>query len=111
MKITNELLRQLYNHFNDYVFGGELPGNIEIYVYSSKINKGFIECYPDDYGLPICCIRISDKYNKNYLQLCETVLHEMVHYYQYIKMLPVEHNKTFNKMAKVIKKELGINIK
>lgn len=110
MKLTKELLYKTYNHFNDYIFGGELPADITIKPYSSKINCGFFEGYYTDEGEKEYLIKISNRYNKTYGEFCETMVHEMIHVFQFMKDIDVDHGKTFKAMAKTIKKEIGLNI-
>ena len=109
MKLSEDLLYKTYSYFNSLVFGNELP-YVNIKVYSSKVNQGYFEGYPDDKGNPVLNIKISNRYNKTYNDFCETLLHEMVHCFQYIKHMDVDHGKVFNKIAKIIKKEIGLNI-
>lgn len=109
MKISKELLEKTYIHFNEYIFGGELP-TVVLKTYSSKVNCGFINCETDEYGNPDILIRISTRQNKTYQDFCETLLHEMVHAFQFIKRIPVDHDKAFAKMAKEIKRNTGLNI-
>jgi hypothetical protein len=111
MRLTQELLEKTFNHFNDLIFANEIKPRPTIKVYSSKVNAGYFIGEPDEDNNPTMVIKISDRYNKTYEQFCETMLHEMVHCFQYIKHMPVDHDKAFNLMAKVIKKELGIDIR
>lgn len=123
MKLSAELLEKTYIHFNDLIFEGELTawnmrgttnmfGGLKVTVkpYSSKVNCGFINCEYDDHGNPDILIRISTRHNKTYQDFCETLVHEMVHAFQFIKRLPVDHGNAFNKFARIIKKNTGLNI-
>ena len=110
MKIKQELLEKTFDHFNDLIFGGEIMPRPEMKVYSSKVNAGYFIGEPDDDGNPTMVIKVSKHYNKTYQDFCETLVHEMVHCFQYIKQMPVDHGKGFKLMAKVIAKETGLNI-
>lgn len=111
MRLTKELLTNTYNHFNDYIFGGELPDDTEIRAYSSKINCGFFEGSYNDDGEKEYLIKISDRYNKTYGEFCETMVHEMIHVFQFLRDIPVDHGKTFKAMARTIKREIGLDIR
>ncbi len=109
MRITNELMRETFAHFNKVVFGNEIPMP-KFKLYNSKVNCGFFEGCNGEDNKPEMLIKISKYYNKNYQQFCETMLHEMVHCFQFINRVPVDHGKSFSMMARVIKKEMGIDI-
>jgi SprT-like family len=110
MKLNAELLEKTFDHLNDLVFGNEIKPRPEIKIYGSKVNQGFFDGSTDDNGNPEMIIRISRYYNKDYNTFCSTLLHEMVHCYQFVKRIPVDHDKSFILMAKAIKKTIGIDI-
>lgn len=109
MKLTDELMYKTFDYLNDIIFGKELPYTT-IKLYNSKVNMGFFEGVPDEDGNPELRIKISKHYNKDFNTFVATLAHEMVHCYQYIKHMPVDHGKAFKEIAAAIKKTIGIDI-
>lgn len=111
MKITKELMRETFAHFNKLIWDNSIWLEPTFKVYNSKINCGYFIGEPDEEGKPTAVIKLSKYYNKTYQDFCETLVHEMVHLYQYINKMPVEHDKAFNMMAKIIKRGTGLEIR
>lgn len=110
MKLTNELMYKTFEYLNDIIFGNEINVMPGIKVYTSKINMGYFEGTADEDNKPVLTIKISKHYNKDYNTFVATLAHEMVHCFQYLKHMPVDHGKAFKEMAAAIKKTIGIDI-
>lgn len=96
--------------FNRLAFDNRIYVMPQIIVYQSKVNMGFFEGEADDFGRPMLTIKISERQNKNWQDVCETLLHEMVHCFQYLNKLPVDHGKYFKQIKKEIKQKYGLTI-
>ena len=110
MNHCKELYYKTFNHFNDLIFGGQIKPTPKIKSSNNKIEAGYFIGFIDEEDNPHMTIKISKYYNKSYQMFCETMLHEMVHCYQFINNMPVNHGKTFRVMEKIINKELGMRI-
>lgn len=107
---SKELYYKTFNHFNDLIFDGAII-KPKIKSFNSIKYAGYFIGEPDEEGNPAMVIKISTKYNKNYKTFCETLIHEMIHCFQYLNRMPVNHGKSFKIMAKHIKDTLGLNVK
>lgn len=88
MELTITYLRNKFNQFNKEFFNNELP-SIEIKISRSKRTFGSYRFQrPRYFGkeTPIA-ILISNYYQQTGNQYCETLIHEMIHYYLSIKNL------------------------
>ena len=105
--MENINLKNLYNAhelFNDYFFKGMLNG-IKI-RYKKRVIIGGIICYGAFYYELPRSLYISKLCNTPYL----TLLHEMIHQYQYEYDIPDKnHGATFKKFARFM--EITLNLK
>ena len=96
--LTVRKLQFWWRGFNDAVFGGELR--------PIKIECGYIEpnvwgmCYDDG------CICILDTLSE--ADGMSTLLHEMIHQWQYENGLPMNHGNTFSKWRKTCRLRTGL---
>ena len=109
MNHCKELYYTTFKHFNNLMFDNAIPMP-KIKAFNSKKYAGYFIGSVNEDGEPTMTIKISTKYNKDYQSFCETLLHEMVHCYQYLNHFKVGHGKSFKLMAKKINKQLGMQI-
>ena len=100
MTITTTLLTQWYNQFNHTFFNDELPHtNINICV--SKTKRALGSCQMQLFGGKKT-IKVSQYYKRTEIEYQATLIHEMIHLYEYIKFRTMSHGKFFKNMAKQI---------
>lgn len=115
MKVTKELLQQLYIEYNDTYFDGVL-GHCDFSLYPRT--TGFLGGYQEKYdrnGKPKDKIWIGTciKWNENLLR--DVLIHEMIHLYnrridgrRHDGLLG--HGRYFRKQVRRIKREFGIDV-
>lgn len=111
MNFHDETLYMTFNHFNRLLFNNSIKPTPTIKINRSKKNAGLFEGFADEDNNPVMTIKISSRHNTNYYEFCETLIHEMVHCYQFLNGLDVNHGKVFKQIRKVIKAEYNIDIK
>jgi len=111
-----QLAQEWFAEFNERFFGNELPP-IEVRCWHCEKNTRGVFYHPRrETGLQFNPDQCSISLNTDYFCPVEswrnTFLHEMVHYYVYMKHGHVarHHGKEFNAVARRIKAESGINI-
>ena len=109
---TLNILYQLYEHLNNSLFDSELPEDILIniqYSYKEGENRAFFLARPNRFRLyhpdssdGFCCeIAVSyDTLRLPWVDVSESILHEMCHYYQYsILNISPSHNNGFQEVC------------
>ena len=107
--LTTSLIRKWWADFNDKYFAGILhaPTNIEI-TKSTRCLGQFAAT--TNWFCSITTIRISNYYDRDERGFQETLIHEMIHQWQYEKHLPIDHKTHFKQMANRINAMGGWNI-
>jgi hypothetical protein len=96
---------KLFNFYNQTLFNGVLI-EPRIKLFKSKHYLGLFEGYEDENGFMFMDIYLEKRAEKH-----STLLHEMVHLYQYQFMHKVNHKGLFKAWRRRIKKLTGIDIK
>lgn len=96
---------KLFNFYNQTLFNGVLI-EPRIKLFKSKHYLGLFEGYVDENGFIFMDIYLEKRAEKH-----STLLHEMVHLYQYQFMHKVNHKGLFKAWRRRIKKLTGIDIK
>lgn len=88
------MLRNWWNEFNFQYFGCELPMPNRFEITNSKRIMGQFSanCF-------LSIIRISVYYDRDEHGYQETLLHEMIHQWQYVRHLPIDHKINFKRKA------------
>ena len=95
MKIKN--LKQFYKQFNDDIFQNELP-SVKIKFSRTIPCYALFTVFEDcNYYVKGPIIYINPIYNKNRSDFLDTLLHEMIHVWQWCNNLELNHGKEFNK--------------
>lgn len=102
--------------FNSMIFGGELP-EIRIVISSSGSTLGTfshprIKGCPKDRDIERCVLRISNRYDLSEAEIEDTVIHELIHYYIWLRGYHDEppHGKMFKRIMTDINQNFGRNI-
>lgn len=105
---NEELMKEWFNEFNTRFFEGKLP-LIRLYVgYGQKHTLGFFhdpgEKKPTGFYPEECCISLNARFFRPEDEWRNTMVHEMVHYYVYMKYgkTSMGHGKEFKAEAKRI---------
>lgn len=109
-KLTIGLIEAIFDHLNPLLFANRINIRPTFHISGSKINEGFFEGCPDDNGNPEMRVSISKYFNETYQQLCETIAHEMIHCFQYLNHMPVDHGQGFEAIVKLIEKQCGLKV-
>lgn len=100
MTLTTGLLKEWYEKFNNEFFNGELPTkHIDLQI--SKTKRALGQCGILNLGF-IKVIKISNFYKRNEIEYQTTLIHEMIHLYEYIKHGTMSHGRFFKIMAQHI---------
>lgn len=115
MKVTKELLKELYEEYNQTYFDGVL-GKCEFSLYPKS--TGFLGSYRDRYdrnGKPKDRIWIGTCVKWNEPLLREVLIHEMIHMYN--RRIDgrkrdglLGHGRYFRKQVRRIRKQFGIDV-
>ena len=97
MTLTTTLLTKWYNQFNHTFFNDELP-NTNINICVSKTKRALGSCQVPLFGVKT--IKVSQYYKRTEIEYQATLIHEMIHLYEYIKFRTMSHGKFFKNMAK-----------
>lgn len=106
MILTTEFLYNKFNEFNEEFFDGSLP-QIKIIIGKSRKSYGLFHFSIDrttKVKTPIH-ISISGYFERSEKEYCQTLIHEMIHYYIAYNLLALDedaHGKTFQSMMNVI---------
>lgn len=99
-----------HSYYNRVEFNGKLstPG---FGLTRSEATDGYYEFYPGRKKKGY--IRIARRCFEDEDLLCGTILHEMIHQYQYEIMEDVKcpHDKTFNSIARKMEKKYGFRVR
>ena len=98
-------LKRLFNFYNQTLFNGVLI-EPRIRLFKSKHYLGLFEGYEDENGFMFMDIYLEKRAEKH-----STLLHEMVHLYQFQFNHKVNHKGSFKAWRRRIKKLTGIDIK
>lgn len=109
MKITTDLITQKFHEFNTSYFNGELSLGFPIklskstrmagYVKASRVNNVVVGFY------------ISTMFHENEKELDETILHEMIHVWQFqVDKISVNHDSRFIRKMEEINSSSGLNV-
>lgn len=101
--ITLEQLRADFEVFNNKYFNGELPA-IQIKLNHTKRALGQF-CWDNTGWFPKIWITISTYYDRPIRDVQNTLLHEMIHYWQYEKSYQLGHGRTFKQKAREINQD------
>ena len=96
---------KLFNFYNLTLFNGVLV-KPRIKLFKSKHYLGLFDGYEDEDGFIFATIRLEKHADKH-----STLLHEMVHLYQFQFNHKVNHKGSFKAWRRRIKKLTGIDIK
>lgn len=97
--MTISQLENAFNEFNKFYFGGVLPKVIIKYCNS----KGYVGLFcPPKYKTELCTIKITKYYEMPNQSIEETLIHEMIHLWQYINGHYDYHGKSFKEMMNKI---------
>ena len=102
---------ETFKYFNHLIFKDAIRPLPKFVVYDSKVNAGYFIGESGEGNKPRMKIKISKRFNRTYQDFCETLVHEMVHCFQFLNRMPVDHDKAFNEMAKVIRRGTGLEIR
>ncbi len=111
MKTKN--IKMWYKVFNFWLFGNKLPADMPITKTRSKKYLGMFESdvvLVDDEVEAHYAIEVSKVLNTNSDEYKATLIHEMIHAYQFVLNLPVDHKKFFRKEAKRVRRITGLNV-
>ena len=112
-KLTKKLLRKIYKEYNNDFLHLKITPRFKI-KHLKPHNRGMIVCYDAAEDEPArVIIKISSRRgeNENLLAVISTVLHELIHQYQFEHNLPVEHDEEFMHWTDSIRAYYGIDIK
>ena len=98
--ITMAEIKNAYVKFNNKYFSGELKP-IEIHFSKTKRALGAFHCQRS-FGATKTWICISTYYDRPTKNVMETLLHEMIHQWQFENGMPVDHKENFKDMAFLI---------
>ena len=113
MKITNEILEQKFNEYNNLYFNGKLPKRTKLTVVKGNYTtmSGFFSYEIKSKRLCSPKFGIVNSVNWTEYTLKGTLLHEMIHLYLTDKYKKdMGHGMEFQKMCKQFKKEYNIQI-
>lgn len=96
-----------YDEFNARYFNNELK-RCPIYINKAKRCLGIFTTKQDWFGVSVC-IKISNYLDRPIKDVQNTLIHEMVHQWQWIKFRKCDHGTTFKNKAYEINKD-GWNI-
>ena len=96
---------KLFNFYNQTLFNGVLI-EPRIRLYKCKYTLGLFEGYEDENGFMFMDIYLEKRAEKH-----STLLHEMVHLYQFQFNHKVNHKGSFKAWRRRIKQQTGIDIK
>jgi len=99
-KLKKKLLNKIFAHYNAY-FELKIVPEFKIRKLNSGI-RGLIICYDEAENEPArVIIKISNRIGENVTvsEIISSVVHEMIHQYQYEHNLPVEHDALFESMV------------
>lgn len=111
MELTNELLENKYDEFNDLYFGSELPEDLPVFPISEMYSYGRYDEMPNEENPEITYpfIAINDKFDYSEDELNIILLHEMIHCYLVMRKIELDepHGKAFVEMAHKIEEMSG----
>lgn len=108
--LTTAILRNWWKQFNSEYFNGELTMPDRFELTKSKRALGQFASNGGMWYIPTMTIRISIYYDRCEHDFQETLLHEMIHQWQFEQHLPVDHKANFKKKAAQINKQGGWSI-
>lgn len=112
-KLTKKLLRKIYKEYNNDFLHLKITPRFKI-KHLKPHNRGMITCYEALEDEPArVTITVSSRPGENPTigNIACTVVHEMIHQYQFENSLPVEHDKEFTRWTASIRAYYGIDIK
>lgn len=111
MEINKELIKNKFKEFNKKFFNGNLPipKNFAVKQYNLVAGQIIVNKKTKK---PTVTIIISNCFDYNETTLNEVILHEMIHYYLFIKgdKGAFSHKKSFKNECERFKNEFGIEI-
>jgi hypothetical protein len=98
---------KLFDEYNKKYFFNQLPF-VDIFIEEETEGNcwGWFDSCHDDTSEP--CIIIRADLREEYLE--DTILHEMIHLWQYVKCYPVDHGTSFLRQIRRIKRISGVDV-
>lgn len=108
-KITKDYVIQRFKEFNERYFDNVLPITTiqEFKVFPYKNTLGSVVSLLYDSYSEIKSFRVSNYFNRSEKVYCDTILHEMIHVYQYTVLYPYQYNSNYDVHGKTFVKKMN----